>query len=506
VSRFVLAIDQGTTGSTALLIDRDGEVRARGYAEVPQHFPEPGWVEHDGDEIWDSVQSAVREALASAGGATEIDAIGVTNQRETTLVWERTSGRPLAPAIVWQDRRTADRCAALKRTGIEPDIRRRTGLVLDPYFSATKLEWLLREVPGLAARARRGEVAFGTVDSWLVWKLTGGAVHATDPTNASRTMLFNLRRLAWDDTLLRRFRVPRRMLPEVKPSSGVLGTTRGAGALSDGIRVAGVAGDQQAALFGQGCVRAGQSKNTYGTGCFLLRHTGSRPVVSRSGLLTTVACGPRGEAAYALEGSAFIAGAAIQWLRDGLGLLAKAAESEAMATSVQDSGGVVFVPALVGLGAPYWRPDARGALLGLTRGTTRAHVVRAALESIAFETRDLFEAMARDAAAGHARGSKLSALRVDGGATANDFLMQVQADVLGVPVERPAVIETTALGAGLLAGIATGFWSRQDDVARARRVERTFTPGRPRAWREAEYARWQAAVRAVLGTGTKARR
>jgi glycerol kinase len=490
-SSFVLAIDQGTTGTTALLLDTRGEVRGRGYAELPQHFPRPGWVEHDGEEIWKSVLSAVRGALEGDAGRG-IAAIGITNQRETTLLWERRSGRPVARAIVWQDRRTSERCAALKRAGLEGAIRRKTGLVLDPYFSATKLEWLLRHDRARAARARRGELAFGTMDTWLLWKLTGGAVHATDPTNASRTMLFALRERRWDDSLLERFGVPRAVLPEVRPSSGEFGRTRGVSGLPDGVPIAGIAGDQQAALFGQGCVTPGTSKNTYGTGCFLLTHTGTKPVLSRAGLLTTVACGARGEAAYALEGSVFIAGAAIQWLRDGLGLLKRATESEGLARSVEDAGGVVLVPAFVGLGAPYWRPDARGALFGLTRGTTRAHVVRAALESLAFQTRDLVEAMARDA------GRRVTRLRVDGGAAANDFLMQTQADLLGIAVERPRVVETTALGAGLLAGLGVGFWSSHRDADRARRVERVFKPQRPRAWREAEYARWKKAVGMLL--------
>ena len=507
----VLAIDQGTTGSTALLVDGEGQVRARGYAELPQHFPRPGWVEHDGEEIWQTTLAAIGEALrASQAPGSAIHAIGITNQRETTLVWDRATGAPVAPALVWQDRRTAERCARLRRAGLTREIRRRTGLVPDPYFSATKLEWLLRHVPGLRGRARRGEVAFGTVDSWLLWRLTGGRAHATDPTNASRTMLFDLAHRRWDERLLELFGVPRAVLPEVLPSSGVFGHTSGVGVLPDGIPIAGVAGDQQAALFGQGCVAPGQSKNTYGTGCFLLVHTGRDPVFSRSGLVTTVACGPRGEPAYALEGSVFIAGAAIQWLRDGLGILSRAAESEALAASVPDSGGVVMVPAFAGLGAPYWRPSARGALLGLTRGATRAHIARAALEAIAFQTRDLIEAVTRDLAGPAARLAtrprrrrtpRLRALRVDGGAAANSLLMQIQSDLLDLPVERPRVIETTALGAALLAGLATGFWSSQSDLARSRAVERTFEPRQPRRWREAEYARWKAAVKAVL-TGT----
>jgi len=489
-SSFVLAIDQGTTGTTALLIDAEGEVRARGYAELPQHFPQPGWVEHDGEEIWESVLRAVRAALGKAE-ARDIAAIGITDQRETAILWERKSGRPVARAIVWQDRRTSDRCAELKRSGAERAIRRKTGLVVDPYFSATKVEWFLMNIQGLAARAKRGEIAFGNIDSWVLWKLTGGAVHATEPTNASRTMLFDLRARRWDDDLLERFGVPRAMLPDVRPSSGEFGRTRNVPGLPDGIPIAGIAGDQQAALFGQGCVTAGMSKNTYGTGAFLLTHIGPKPVLSKAGLVTTVACGPGGEPAYALEGSVFIAGAAIQWLRDGLRMLQAASESEPLARSVEDSGGVVFVPALVGLGAPYWRPDVRGAIFGLTRGTTRAHLARAALESLAFQTRDLCDAMARDA------GRRIAVLRVDGGAVANDFLMQTQADLLGVPVERPAVVETTALGAGLLAGLGVGLWTPAE-AAKARRIEKVFRPRRSRAWREAEYQRWTRAVRMLL--------
>ena len=491
----VLAIDQGTTGTTALVLDARGVVRGRGYAELPQHFPRPGWVEHDGDEIWRSVVSAVKRSLAAARlPPRRLAAIGITNQRETTLVWDRASGRPLAPAIVWQDRRTADACAALARRGLEPDVRRRTGLRLDPYFSATKLAWLLSHHPHVARLAKRGRVAFGTVDSWLLWNLTAGATHATDPTNASRTLLYHIGRQAWDEHLLDLFHVPSTVLPTVMPSSGRFGVTRAVPGLPDGIPIAGNAGDQQAALFGQGCVSAGQSKNTYGTGCFLLLHLGQHLRRSRAGLLTTVACGPRGEPAYALEGSVFIAGAALQWLRDGLGLLASAAESETLARQVPDAGGVVLVPAFVGLGAPYWRPDVRGAVFGLTRGTGRAHLARAALESLAFQTRDVIEAMARDA------GRRIRTLRVDGGASANDLLMQYQADLLGVAVERPRVVETTALGAGLLAGLGVGFWGSHRDLARARQVDRVFRPRHDRRWREAEVRRWKSAVAALLST------
>jgi glycerol kinase len=499
MSEFVLAIDQGTTGTTALLIDAEGLVQSRGYAELPQHFPRPGWVEHHGDEIWSSVLEAVRGALDHApGGAPHVRSIGITNQRETTLVWDRATGAPLAPAIVWQDRRTADRCLALKRSGAERAIRRATGLVLDPYFSATKLEWLLRSTPGAKAQARRGELAFGTVDAWLVWKLTGGRVHATDPTNASRTMLYDITRRQWDDSLLSLFGVPRRVLPDVVPSSGEIARTAGMGVLPDGVPIAGIAGDQQAALFGQGCVTPGSSKNTYGTGCFLLLHTGHKVVRSRSGLITTIACGQRGEPAYALEGSVFIAGAAVQWVRDGLAIIGSAAETDAIARSVDDSGGVVLVPAFVGMGAPHWRADARGALLGLTRGTGRAHIVRATLESLAFQSDELIQAMERYASRALGRRSRLASLRVDGGAAANDFLMQFQADLLGIPVERPRVIETTGLGAALLAGLAIGLWRSPRELDAARRIDRTFRPRRPRAWREREYARWREAVERLV--------
>jgi len=497
-SGLVLAIDQGTTGSTALLIGRAGHVRGRGYAELPQRYPRPGWVEHDPEAIWRSVLRAIRLALRDARAkAGSIAAIGITNQRETTVLWSRRTGRPIAHAIVWQDRRTAERCRALRRDGHAPGIRARTGLVIDPYFSATKIEWLMQHVKGARALQRKGQLAFGTIDSWLVWKLTGGALHVTDPTNASRTMLYHIGRQQWDGVLLDRFGVTLNMLPVVRPSSGDFGVTRKVPGLPDGIPIAGVAGDQQAAMFGQGCVAPGDSKNTYGTGCFFLLHTGAVRIESQSGLITTVACGPRGEAAYALEGSVFMAGAAIQWLRDGLKLLARAPQSEAMAKSVPDSGGVVMVPAFVGLGAPYWRPDVRGALLGLTRGTKREHIVRATLESLAFQSRDLVTAM-KDDLGRRAIRSRMKVLRVDGGASANDFLMQYQADLLGMRVERPKVIETTALGAALLAGLATGFWSSHRDLDRARRIERVFRPKRSRRWRDAEYARWQQAVQTLV--------
>ena len=487
----LLAIDQGTTGSTVLLLDDRARIVARGYAELPQHYPRPGWVEHRGEEIWDTTVRALRAALRGAGPAG-IAAIGITNQRETALLWDRRTSRPAAPAIVWQDRRTAERCAQLRRAGFEATVRRKTGLRLDPYFSATKVEWLLARDRALRADARRGAIAFGTVDSWLVWKLTGGAVHATDWTNASRTLLYDIGKRRWDPELTARFGVPDALLPEVRPSSGDFGVTRGVPGLPDGIPIRGIAGDQQAALFGQGCVRRGGIKNTYGTGCFLMLHTGDRRVPSRSGLLTTAACGPRGEPAYALEGSVFIAGAAVQWLRDGLEVIDAAPEVEALARSVPDAGGTTLVPAFAGLGAPWWRPEARGVWSGLTRGTTRAHLARATLDSIAFQTCDVVAAMERDA------GTKVRGLRVDGGAAANDLLMQIQADLLGISITRPAVLESTALGAALLAGIGAGIWKDRDEVPTPRAGERQFRPQIREAERRSRLESWDAAITMLL--------
>ena len=489
--RFVVAIDQGTTGTTVLVLDRRGRVAGRAYREFTQHFPKPGWVEHDADEIWRVTLAVLRKACRAARArGRDVAAIGITNQRETTMLWDRRSGRPVHRAIVWQDRRTSDHCEALRAAGAEDLVRRKTGLVLDPYFSATKLRWLLGHVRRAGERAARGELCFGTIDAWLVWKLTGGAVHATDPTNASRTLLYDINTRAWDPELCRLFEVPESVLPEVRPSSGSFGDAT-PDVLGEPVPIAGIAGDQQSALFGQGCTEPGMAKNTYGTGCFLLLHTGARPVTSTHGLLTTVACDARGGPAYALEGAVFMAGAAIQWLRDGLGLLATAAESERHARSVDDSLGVHVVPAFVGLGAPYWDPEARGAVLGLTRGVTRAHLVRATLESLAFQIRDVADAMAADA------GSPLQALRVDGGASANDFLMQFQADLLGLPVERPALVETTAVGAAQLAGLAVGFWRTPKELAAMRRKDRRFRPRMPAERREALYRGWQEAVRRV---------
>ena len=496
--RCVVAIDQGTTGSTVLVFDHSGRVIGRAYSEFTQHFPRPGWVEHDAEEIWRVTLRVLRQACRRARvQARDVAALGITNQRETTVLWDRGTGKPVHRAIVWQDRRTAPLCEALRARGAEAQVREKTGLVLDPYFSGTKLRWLLEQVPRAAARARRGELCFGTIDTWLVWRLTGGKVHATDATNASRTLLYDIHARAWDAALCALLEVPEAVLPTVHPSSGEFGQTT-ADVLGASVPIAGIAGDQQAALFGQGCVDAGMAKNTYGTGCFLLLNTGDRPVRSDHGLLTTIACDARGGPAYALEGSVFIAGAAIQWLRDGLGLLRKAAESERLARTVDSSLGVYLVPAFVGLGAPYWDPDARGALLGLTRGVSRAHVVRAALESLAFQTRDVVEAMAADA------GEPLRTLRVDGRAAANGFLMQFQADLLGVPVERPRVVETTAMGAAFLAGLGTGFWRSQADLVRVRRIDRRFRPRMRSETRDALYRGWQAAVDRVRSRTTSA--
>jgi glycerol kinase len=489
---FVLALDQGTTGSRAMVVDTDGAVRGSGYVELTQHYPQPGWVEHDAEEIWTTTVRAIGEALAAARiAATEIAAIGITNQRETTVLWERASGHPVHRAIVWQCRRTAPLCERLKTDGAEPVFKSKSGLMLDPYFSGTKIRWLLDEVPGARDRAERGELAFGTVDSWLLWRLTGGAVHATDPSNASRTLCFDIRSLRWDDELCRLLGVPPAVLPAVKPSAGVFGETA-RGELPPGIPVTGIAGDQQAALFGQCCVEPGMAKNTYGTGSFVLLNTGQAPIASERGLLTTVAWQIDGAVSYALEGSVFVAGAVVQWLRDGLGIIATAAESEALATSVNDAGGVYLVPAFTGLGAPYWDPYARGVLVGLTRGTTRAHIARAALEAIAYQNRDVLDAMAAEARA------SLRALRVDGGAAANNFLCQFQADVLNVEVLRPVITETTAMGAAFLAGVGAGIW-KVDALSSRWRLERRFAPAPDVDARVTAYAGWQRAVERARG-------
>ncbi len=485
----VLALDQGTTGSTALLFGDDGRVLGRGYREIRQHYPSPGWVEHDPEEILATTLAAAREALAGEVPA----AIGITNQRETVVAWDRVTGRPLHRAIVWQDRRTAARCRALRAEHGDAFLAERTGLVWDPYFSASKMEWLLREVPDLAARTAQGEVAFGTVDSWLAFRLTGDRAHVTDHTNASRTLLYDLTAKDWSDELLALFGVPREALPAVVPSSGVVGVTPRA-LLGAEIPVAGLVGDQQAALFGQGCHRPGEAKNTYGTGAFLLMLVGDRAGPAPGGqVLTTAACDARGAPTLAVEGAIFIAGAAIQWLRDELKIITSAAETEALARSVPDTGGVAFVPALVGLGAPYWEAEARGTLVGLTRGTGVAHLARAALEAMAYSTRDVADAMVA------ATGVPLTSLRVDGGAAANDWLMEFQAAVLGVPVLRPDVVETTALGAAGLAGLATGVWPDASRFA-ATRTYRRFEPlsGSTGARPEPGYAAWRRAVETAL--------
>jgi glycerol kinase len=492
VSRFVLALDQGTTSSRAILFDRAGAVVAVEQHEFPQDFPRPGWVQHDPEQIWASQLRAARGALARAGAAgSDVAAIGITNQRETTLVWDRASGEPVHPAIVWQSRQTAPLCAELRARGLEDEVRRRTGLVIDAYFSATKIRFILDAIPDGQRRAERGELAFGTVDSWLVHRLTRGRVHATEYSNASRTMVFDIHRRDWDDLLLGELRLPRAILPEVRDSSGVIGVADREW-LGAEIPIAGMAGDQQAALFGQGCLRAGQAKNTYGTGCFLLMNTGERAPASKSGLVTTIAWGIGGRVEYALEGSVFVTGSAVQWLRDGLGLIRDAAETEALASSVADSGGVYLVPAFVGLGAPYWDERARGVLVGLTRGTTRAHLVRATLEAIAYQTRDVVECLRADS------GLELAGLRVDGGAARNDFLMQLQADLLGARVERPALLEVTAKGAAALAGLGVGFWRRPEEVPSAGAL-RVFEPRLEPARREALYAGWKRAVERARG-------
>jgi glycerol kinase len=489
----VLALDQGTTSSRALIFDGDGSLVALAQRELGQSFPRPGWVEHDPKEIWESQLAVAAEALRSAGlAAGDVAAIGIANQRETVVVWERATGRPVCPAIVWQDRRTADLCERLKREGREDLFRARTGLLLDPYFSGTKLAWILDHVPGARADAEAGRLAFGTVDAWLLWRLTRGAQHATDVTNASRTLLWDIHRGAWDEELLEILGIPPALLPEVRSSSEVYGESAPE-LLGGALPVAGVAGDQQAALFGQACLRPGMAKNTYGTGCFLLMHTGASPIASRHQLLTTPAWRLGGATEYALEGSVFTGGAVVQWLRDGLGLVRSSAEIEALAASVPDAGGVVLVPAFTGLGAPHWDPYARGALVGITRGTTAGHLARAALEGIAFQVADVLTAMEADA------GVPLAELRVDGGAAANDLLLQLQADLMGVPVARPRLLETTALGAAFLAGLAVGLFRDLDDLAAHWQAERVFTPAEDRGRVEEMRARWARAVERAKG-------
>ncbi|MFV1978802.1 MAG: glycerol kinase GlpK [Myxococcota bacterium] len=488
MTRYTMALDQGTTSSRAILFERDGSIAAVDQYEFPQHFPKPGWVEHDPLEIWESQLRAARGVLAKARAqASEVAAIGITNQRETAVVWDRATGEPIHPAIVWQSRQTAAICDELRSRGLEDEVRKRTGLVIDAYFSATKVRFILDRVDGAQQRAEHGELAFGTIDSWLLYRLTGGRVHATEASNASRTLIYNIHEREWDDLLLGELRIPRAMLPEVRDSSGNFGVAESEW-LGAEVPIAGIAGDQQAALFGQGCTAPGLAKNTYGTGCFLLMNTGEDAHASSTGLITTIAWSIGGRVEYALEGSVFVAGAAVQWLRDGMGLIREACDSEAAAQSVEDTGGVYLVPAFVGLGAPYWDERARGTNVGITRGTTRDHIVRAALESIAYQTRDVVECARADS------GLELDTLRVDGGAATNDFLMQFQADILGVCVERPPVLESTALGAALLAGLGVGFWSDPADLESAGERAQVFEPKLGAERREALYAGWKRAV------------
>ncbi|MGD2121943.1 MAG: glycerol kinase GlpK [Gemmatimonadota bacterium] len=486
----VLAIDQGTTGTTALVVATDGRLLSRAYSEFTQHFPQPGWVEHDALEIWEVTRRVSRQALDAAGSGVRVEAVGITNQRETVVLWDRETLEPVHRAIVWQDRRTASICRELKERGLEEEVRERTGLLFDPYFSGTKLTWLLRNHPELRGRAEAGELAAGTVDSWLVARLTRGEVHATDHTNASRTLLYNLERQGWDEKLLGILEVPSALLPDVRSSSGIFGVAAGE-ELGLEVPIGGVAGDQQAALFGQGCWSEGLAKNTYGTGAFLLLNTGQKRVRSTSGLLTTMACDESGAPAYALEGSIFVAGAAIQWLRDGLGVLESAQESEALAASLTSNDGVYFVPAFVGLGAPHWDPHARGMLVGLTRGTERAHLARAALEAMAYSTADVLGAMEKDS------GVDARELRVDGGAAMNDWLMEFQAGILGIPARRPSLVETTALGAAGLAGTAVGVWSTGSELMAALGESTVFEPSMSEADRRTCLEGWRRALGAV---------
>jgi glycerol kinase len=493
MSRYVMALDQGTTSSRAILFDRDGAIAAVDQIEFTQHFPKPGWVEHDAEEIWRTQLRAAQNALAKAGATgADLAAIGITNQRETTVVWDRASGAPIHRAIVWQSRQTAPICEELRARGLADEVRARTGLVIDAYFSGTKVRFILDAVPGARERAQRGELAFGTIDAWLLYRLTKGRVHATEYSNASRTLLYNVHEREWDERLLRELDVPRAILPEVHDSCGVFGAADKEWFGAE-VPIAGIAGDQQAALFGQRCDRPGRAKNTYGTGCFLLMNTGETAARSNTGLLTTIAWGIGGRVEYALEGSIFVTGSAVQWLRDGVGLISSSAESEAIAASVPDTAGVYLVPAFTGLGAPYWDEKARGLLIGITRGTTREHIVRATLEAIAYQTRDIVECVQSDS------GIELDALRVDGGAAANDFLMQFQADILGTVVERPALLEVTAFGAAALAGLAVGFWADASALPGGDRAVTRFEPRMAEDRREALYAGWRRAVERSRG-------
>jgi len=492
--KYILAIDQGTTGSRAVIYDKSGKIISSAYEEFPQHFPCPGWVEHDPEEIWISVYHCIQKVLKRIPRA-KIAAIGITNQRETTVAWDKITGKPIYNAIVWQCRRTSARCDALKKEkGALAFFKKKTGLPIDAYFSATKIEWILDNVASAQKKAKEGRLLFGTTDTWILWKLTGGAVHATDHTNASRTMLFNIDRLQWDEEILTKLHIPRSILPNVQPSSGSFGKTVKHGRLPQGIPIAGIAGDQQAALFGQTCFEPGMIKNTYGTGCFLLLNTGKKRVSSKHGLITTLGCDRNGKHAYVLEGSVFIAGAAIQWLRDGLKILKSASESQNMATSIKDNGGVYFVPALAGLGAPYWDQDARGSIQGLTRGTTSCHFVRAAIEAICYQTKDVVIAMQKDSKL------KIKDLRIDGGAVKNDLLCQFQSNILGINVVRPKVIETTSLGAAYLAGLAVKYWKNTDEIKRYWKQDRAFRPRMPVRMARELYQGWLKAVNRTLSS------
>ncbi|BAJ04015.1 glycerol kinase GlpK [Shewanella violacea] len=494
--KYVIALDQGTTSSRAIVFDHDANIVAMSQREFTQIYPQAGWVEHDPMEIWASQSSTLIEVLARADiHSDEVAAIGITNQRETTVIWDKNTGKPVYNAIVWQCRRSSNICDELKSQGLEEYVRESTGLLLDPYFSGTKIKWILDNVAGVRARAEKGELLFGTIDTWLVWKLTEGKVHVTDPTNASRTLLFNIHTQQWDQKLLKALDIPSSLLPEVKPSTCIYGKTRIAGEGGE-IDIAGIAGDQQSALFGQLCIDEGMAKNTYGTGCFLLMNTGKQAVRSKHGLLTTIAIGAEGEVNYALEGAVFMGGATIQWLRDELGLIRDAQDTEYFASKVADTNGVYLVPAFVGLGAPYWQPNARGALVGLTRGSNRNHIIRAALEAIAYQSRDLLEAMTKDS------GVMLKQLNVDGGAVANDFLMQFQADISNVEVHRPVVTETTAMGAAFLAGLAVGFWQSTDELKHKANLDKSFSPGISPEARESLYLGWKQAVSQVTSTNT----
>ena len=493
MAKLILAIDQGTTGTRTYLFDHSGKVVGSAYREFTQYFPKPGWVEHDAHEIWRTVEETGKKALKTAGvKPAQIAAIGITNQRETTVIWDRKTGKPIHHAIVWQCRRTAHRCDQLKTQGKEKLFLNKTGLVIDAYFSGTKVEWLLRNVAGMAQKAARGELAFGTIDTWLLWNLTGGRSHATDYSNASRTLLFNIRQKQWDPALLKIFRLPVSLLPNVQASASHFGTTSARSYLGEGIPITGIAGDQQAALFGQGCHEPGTLKNTYGTGCFLLMNLGKKHILSKNKLLTTLACDGKGQPVYALEGSVFIGGAAVQWMRDGLQLIKTAPESEAVSKKVPDTGGVYLVPAFVGLGAPYWDAHARGALVGITRGTKREHVVRAALESLAYQSKDLVDAMLKDS------HLKLKELRVDGGACRNDLLMQFQSDLLKVKINRPKVTETTNMGAAFLAGLQVGYWKNSAEIQKIRRVDKVFSPRMKENKRKSLWEGWKKSVQQVL--------